>query len=68
MTFDDIIDAAIGVFGVAMFGIGVLWGIHNNPADTAIALLFLILLGIVVYVMRDDLNKWHEEQLAKNRR
>lgn len=68
MTLDDILHTAAGVMSVVAFGIGTLWGIHNNPADTAVALFSLILIIGVNYAMRDEWKKWHEEQLAKNRR
>lgn len=68
MTLDDILEAGAGVLSVAMFGMGTLWGIHNNPQDTAIALLILIMFGVFAYVTRDEWAKWQKEQIAKNRR
>ena len=58
MTLDDILHAATGVLAVAMFGIGVLWGIYNNPTDTAIALFGIILVCGLVYMMRGELEEW----------
>lgn len=65
MTLDDILHAAAGVLAVAMFGIGVLWGIHNNPTDTAIALFGIILVCGFVYMMRGELEEWQKEQMHK---
>ncbi len=67
MTLDDILETVIGVLAVAAFGIGTLWGIRYNPADTAVALFSLIVLFVVCYAMRDEFVKWHE-QVTKNRR